>query len=146
MCIFVLPVRPRRVCSDSSKASITHFIAASIIFLFHLVLTTILRKTPDCVCSIHNCCVAVLIIFSNRTQQDEPIRREERPRTCFLPRVPLTPERLAGWLMLQPRNQFILITMGSAGSSPLIDWQVFAYTVCNKMSRPAEVATCVGCW
>lgn len=26
----------------------------------------------------------------------------------------------------------------------LIDWQVFAYTVCNKMSRPALVVTCAG--
>lgn len=36
--------------------------------------------------------------------------------------------------------------MGSVGSGVLIDWQVFAYTVCNKMSRPALVVTCVGCW
>lgn len=32
---------------------------------------------------------------------------------------------------------------GSGGGAALIDWQVFAYTVCNKMSRPALVVTCV---
>lgn len=36
--------------------------------------------------------------------------------------------------------------MGRAGSGALIDWQVFAYTVRDKMSRPALVVTCVGCW
>lgn len=65
----------------------------------------------------------------------------------FLCRVPLTPGLLAGWpLLILAHNQFILITMGSAGSASLIDWQVFAYTVYNKMSRPALVVTCVGCW
>lgn len=65
--------------------------------------------------------------------------------------VPLTPRLLAGSLVLiLAHNQFILITMGSVeggkGGGVLIDWQVFAYTVCNKMSRPALVVTCVGGW
>lgn len=43
------------------------------------------------------------------------------------------------------RNQFILITMAARGGA-LIDWQVFAYTVDDKMSRPAAAPTCAGCW
>lgn len=72
------------------------------------------------------------------------------PPPHLLCHVLLTPQLLAGWLVLiLACNQFILITMGSAGSTgsdALIDWQVFAYTVRNKMSRPALVMTCVGCW
>lgn len=34
---------------------------------------------------------------------------------------------------------------GGSGGVLLIDWQVFAYTVCDKMSRPASALTCAGC-
>lgn len=55
---------------------------------------------------------------------------------------------LGSWqavVLILLHNQFILITMcsnGSTGSGTLIDWQVFAYTVWDKMSAGALAVTC----
>lgn len=48
-------------------------------------------------------------------------------------------------MLILLHNQFILITMcsnGSGGRGTLIDWQVFAYTVWDKMSAGALAVTC----
>lgn len=88
-----------------------------------------------------------ILLFVPAVMIEKRVKGSKEPLPVFLWSPPWTLSVFGGRLLLiLAHNQFILITSGSTGSGALIDWQVFAYTVRNQMSRTALAVTCVGCW